>query len=351
MSSQTTDEFDAVEVAALGEWMDAQGLATGPISELRPIGGGTQNIMVRFHRGGHDYVLRRGPRHLRPNSNTVINREMTLLAALGDTAVPHPRFIAGSADEDVIGAVFYLMAPVDGFNAAESLDTPVAATAAGRKRLGLGMIDALVTLGAVDHTRIGLADFGRPEGFLERQVPRWRSEFDRYRSTEGYPGPEFTGLDRVADWLEKYRPTRFRPGVLHGDFHFANVMFARDRPEVVAIVDWEMATIGDPLLDLGVLTAIWPRTAGDTDLYESALGASGDLPTVDAVVDRYAAASDRDLSALDWYTVMACFKLGIILEGTYARSCAGQAPPEVGARLRRYANGLFDRADRVIAGG
>lgn len=352
MASQTTSDLAAaVDPAALAEWMDAQGLTGGEITGLSPIGGGTQNIMVRFTRGGREYVLRRGPRHLRPASNTVIGREMTLLAALRGTRVPHPQFIAGSTDESVLGAVFYLMAPVDGFNAAEHLDAPAAATPDGRRQMGLGLVDALAELGAVDHTAVGLADFGKPDGFLERQVPRWQGEFERYRDTDGYSGPEFTGLDRVADWLDCNRPAGFRPGILHGDYHLANVMYARERPEVVAIVDWEMATIGDPLLDLGVLSAIWPRTPGDGDLYESALGASGDLPPLDALVERYGAHSDRDLSALDWYTVLACFKLGIILEGTYARSCAGKAPRAVGERLRRYGNGLFDRAHRVIAGG
>ncbi len=339
-----------IETGALGDWMDGQDLPGGAITGLRPIGGGTQNIMVRFERGGVSYVLRRGPRHLRPNTTTGITREMTLLSALSGTTVPHPRFVAGTDDESVLGAVFYLMEPVDGFNAAEQLDAPTAATAEGRTRMGYGLVDALAELGAVDHTRIGLGDFGRPEGFLQRQVPRWLAEFDRYRGTAGYPGPEFGELDRVADWLERYRPTDSRPGILHGDYHIANVMYRYDSPVVAAIVDWEMATIGDPLLDLGVLSAIWPTEPGGAELYESALGATGDLPRRAAMIDRYAAASERDLSALDWYTVLACFKLGIILEGTYARSCAGKAPRAVGERLRRYANGLFDRADRVIAG-
>lgn len=352
MPAQSTDDLStAVHPGALAEWMDAQGLGRGPIGELHPIGGGTQNIMARFTRDGHDYVLRRGPGHLRANSNAVMTREMTLLAALNDTAVPHPRFIAGTTDDSILGAVFYLMAPVDGFNAAEHLDAPIAATAQGRRDLGFGLVDALAALAAVDHTRIGLAEFGKPDGFLDRQVSRWRAEFESYRDTDGYPGPEFTGLDRIADWLDAHRPDAYRPGILHGDYHLANVMFARHAPEVVAIVDWEMATIGDPLLDLGVLAAIWPSTPGAADLYESALGRSGDLPPLAAVVDRYARSSTRDLSALDWYTVLACFKLGIVLEGTYARSCAGRAPRAVGERLRRYANGLVDRAHRVISGG
>ncbi|MCR5978763.1 phosphotransferase [Gordonia jinghuaiqii] len=339
-----------VDPDALAGWMDDQGLPGGDTIDLEPLRGGTQNIMVTVSRGGRRYVLRRGPRHLRPQSNAVIAREMTLLAALRATDVAHPRFVAGTDDPAVLGATFYLMEPVDGFNAAEMLPAAYAATPEGRKAMGYALIDALAGLAAVDHTAVGLRDFGKPEGFLERQVPRWLAEHERFASTPGYPGGTFGDLERVAGWLEDNRPGDFRPGLLHGDYHVANVLFDHRRPEVAAIVDWEMATVGDPLLDLGVLLAIWPDSARRPDLYESALGLAGDLPTRSEIVARYAERSDRDLSALDWYTVLASFKLGIILEGTYARSCDGKAPRDVGERLHRYAEGLFGRARHVIDG-
>lgn len=346
--ASTSAAIAGVDVDALNAWMDREQLPPGTIENISPIGGGTQNIMIGFSRGGTDYVLRRGPEHLRPGSNTVIEHKMRLLDALGATTVPHARLIVGSADTAILGAAFYLMEPVDGFNAAQRLSAPYAAAPAGRREMGLALVDALTSLAAVDHTGIGLADFGKPDGFLARQVPRWIGEFERYASTPGYPGPEFGDVAPVADWLERNRPGDGAPGILHGDYHIANVMYAPDRLAVAAIVDWEMATIGDPLLDFGVLAAIWPEHPGDADLYESALGATGDLPERSAMIERYASRSDRDLSALDWYAVLACFKLGIILEGTYARSCAGDAPREVGERLRRYANGLFDRAHRYL---
>ncbi|MEO9328354.1 phosphotransferase family protein [Gordonia sp. B21] len=328
--------------------MDEQGLPGGDV-ELTPLPGGTQNIMLIVDRGGRRYVLRRGPRHLRPGSNAAIAREMRLLSALGATDVAHPRFIAGTPDPDVLGATFYLMEPVDGFNAADGLPAPYAASAEGRRAMGFALVDALAGLAAVDHSAIGLDDFGRPEGFLERQVPRWLAEYERYAATPGYPGGTFDDLDRIAGWLDDHRPAGFRPGLMHGDYHVANVLYDHHVPKVAAIVDWEMATIGDPLLDLGVLLAIWPNEPRQADLYESALGRAGDLPGRAAIVDRYAQRSDRDLGALDWYTVMAAFKLGIILEGTYARSCDGKAPRAVGDRLHRYAVGLFDRARQVIS--
>ena len=212
------------------------------------------------------------------------------------------------------------------------------------------LVDALAGLAAVDHSAIGLDDFGKPDGFLERQVPRWLAEHERYAGTPGYPGGTFPDLDRIAGWLDDNRPAEFRPGLLHGDYHVANVLYDHRTPEVAAIVDWEMATVGDPLLDLGVLLAIWPDDPRQPDLYESALGQAGDLPNRSAIIARYAERSERNLDALDWYTVLASFKLGIILEGTYARSCDGKAPRKVGERLHRYADSLFVRAREIIAG-
>lgn len=346
-STPTTEM--TVDLRAVSDWMDTRGLPDGDIVDANALGGGTQNIMIAFTRGDRSYVLRRGPRHLRPQSNKVITREIELLGALATTDVPHPRLVAGCTDENVLGAVFYLMEPVDGYNAAVSLPSAYAADRAGRHTMGLALVDALATLGEVDHRAAGLSDFGRPDGFLERQVPRWLGELERYASTPGYPGPPFHNLDAVADWLQRNCPNDFTPGVLHGDYHVANVMYAPDEPRIAAIVDWEMATIGDPLLDLGALLAVWVDGPDSTDLLDSALGAAGGLPSRGELIARYAETSSRDLSAITWYMVVACFKLGLILEGTYARACAGKAPREVGDRLHRYAIELFDRAGAFIA--
>lgn len=346
-STPTTDT--TVDLGAVEDWMETAGLGSGSIIDARPLGGGTQNIMIQFSRGDRSYVLRRGPQHLRPQSNKVITREIELLGALSATTVPHPRLVAGCTDTDVLGAVFYLMDPVDGYNAAVSLPAAYAANPADRHTMGLALVDALATLGEVDHHAVGLSEFGRPDGFLERQVPRWLGELERYATTPGYPGPPFTNLDAVADWLQRTCPSDFTPGVLHGDYHIANVMYAPDAPRIAAIVDWEMATIGDPLLDLGALLAVWTDGAGEPDLLDSALGAAGGLPSRAELVARYSEASSRDLSAITWYSVVACFKLGLILEGTYARACAGKAPKDVGDRLHGYAIKLFDRAEAFIA--
>ncbi|MGV0836182.1 phosphotransferase family protein [Mycolicibacterium thermoresistibile] len=328
--------------------MDEQGLGSGPIENPEPIGGGTQNILVRFTRAGTEYVLRRGPKHLRPKSNDVLRREMRLLEALSGTDVPHPRLVAACPDEAVLdGAVFYLMEPVDGFNATVSLPALHAGDADIRHAMGLAAADALSRLGAVDYQAIGLGDYGKPEGFLERQVPRWLSELESYSRHEGYPGPEIPGVSDVADWLEANRPNSFQPGVMHGDYHVANLMYRHDGPEVAAIVDWEMSTVGDPLLDLGWLLATWP---GDDDIdVGAALAAAGGLPTATELIAQYAQRSDRDLSAMPWYTVLACFKLGIVLEGTHARACAGKAPREIGDQLHATTLALFTRAQAWMA--
>ena len=205
------------------------------------------------------------------------------------------------------------------------------------------MADALAKLGAVDHVASGLAEFGKPDGFLERQVPRWLSELESYNEYENYPGPEIPGIEQVAAWLEERRPTEWRPGIMHGDYHAANVMFSRTGPEVVAIVDWEMCTIGDPLLDLGWLLATWRQPDGSS-VFSHALGGQDGLASTDELFERYAANTTRDLSHITWYTVLACFKLGIVIEGTLARACAGKAEKEVGDQLHAATVHLFERA-------
>jgi aminoglycoside phosphotransferase (APT) family kinase protein len=328
--------------------MSQRWLGNGPLENVSRISGGTQNIMLRFTRSGRPYVLRRGPKHLRPRSNVVIMRETQLLAALAGTDVPHPRLIASCDDPNVLGdAVFYLMEPIDGFNAGEELPPLHAGDPAVRFRMGLSMADALAKLGAVNHVAVGLGDFGKPEGFLERQVPRWLSELESYRAFENYPGPNIPGVHDVATWLEQGRPSVWTPGIMHGDYHAANVMFSRTGPEVVAIVDWEMCTIGDPLLDLGWLLATWDQSGGSSPFGGTLFEMSG-LASNSDLVEQYARNTTRDPSHITWYTVLACFKLGIVLEGTLARASAGKAPMEVGELLHAATVRLFEQACELM---
>ncbi len=349
-------ERSVIDFGVLTRWMDGERLAPGDIASVETLAGGTQNVLLKFDRGGRWFVLRRGPPHLRPKSNDVIRREMRVLSALAGSDVPHPGFIAGCPDENVMGgAVFYLMEPVDGFNAANGLPALHAGDASIRHEMGLQAADAIARLGAVDHVAVGLATvgataFGQPEGFLERQVGRWMSELESYSKHEGYAGPEIPGVDETAAWLDANRPSTWRPGIMHGDYHFSNVMFAHDSGRLAAIVDWEMCTIGDPLLDLGWLLATWPEPGRPTAT-GSPLAAAGGLCTPDEALAHYTSRSARDLSAIAWYKVLACFKLGIVLEGTHARAAAGKAPKPVGDLLHATTLRLFEQARVLIAEG
>lgn len=337
-----------VDLDRVGAWMDARGLGAGPITDVERLGGGTQNVLLRFERAGRAYVLRRPPEHKRANSDETMRREARMLAALAGSAVPHPGLIAAESSIDVIGAAFYLMEPIDGFHAPSGLPEPHRSDAMLRHRMGLAMVDGIVALGAVDHVAVGLADFGRTERYLERQVERWQSQLASYSTLPGYGGPDIPGVDRVARWLESHRPSNFRAGIIHGDYHLSNVLFSRTGPELAAIVDWELTTIGDPLLDLGWLMATWPADDGTQIGGAMAVQPWSGFPSVAELVAHYGATSDRDLSAIDWYGVLACFKLGIILEGTHARAAAGQAPRETGDMLHAMTVGLFQRAERMI---
>lgn len=330
-----------VDLDALASWMDGQGLGAGPIEGAELLGGGTQNILLRFDRAGRAYVLRRPPEHKRDNSDETMRREARVLTALAGTPVPHPTVIAVCPSVEEIGAAFYLTDLVDGFNPTTGLPPRHAGDPAARHRMGLAMVEAIAALGGLDHEALGLADLGRPEGYLQRQVGRWRRQLESYSAMEGYPGPDLPGVDDVARWLEEQQPATFRPGIIHGDFHLANVLFRHDGPELAAVVDWELTTIGDPLIDLGWMLATWPDP--DTPGPPPSLDANG-FPAPAELVEHYGRHSDRDLAAVDWYAVLACYKLGIILEGTHARAFAGRAPKVTGDLLHAMTVGLFERA-------
>lgn len=328
--------------------MEATGVGAGQIADVRVLSGGTQNILIRFRRGDSEYVLRRPPIALRRNSNETMLREARVLAALEGTRVPHPRLLAVCESDDVLGATFYLMNPVDGFNPTQSMPEPHASDPRIRHRIGLSMIEAMAALGALDYREVGLDGFGRPDNYLERQVSRWKAQLASYADLTGWPGPQaIPGVGRVADWLEAHRPEHFHAGIIHGDFHLGNVMVRPDCGNLAAVVDWELSTIGDPLVDLGWLLATWPEGPVPSETDVAASPWEG-FATQQELAEHYASKSGRSLSALDWYIVLACYKLGIILEGTFARACAGKAPKETGDRLHAQTIALFERALRRI---
>lgn len=333
-----------MDLAALSGWMDDQGLGAGPITDPDLLVGGTQNILLRFTRAGRSYVLRRPPVHKRGNSDETMRREARVLGALAGSDVPHPGLIAACPDTGVLGAAFYLMEPIDGINLSEGLAGSYATDPAWQHAIGLSLVDGMAALSRVDLEVRGLSDFGRSEGWLERQVPRWRKQLDSYAALPNYPGPSIPYLDEVSEWLDKHRPEKCHIGLLHGDVHFANVLVNRDAPELVAFVDWELATVGGSLLDLGHMISTSPGRPATVARVEIP-----GLPGQDELIERYAQQSGLDVTDVDWFIVLACYRLGIILEGSWARYLAGQATEEVGERLGRLARELFGQAHEITA--
>lgn len=335
--------MDMGDIGRLEAWLAGENIAEGRVERVEQLSGGTQNILYRFFVGDAGFVLRRPSRNARPGAEKTIQREGRVLAALAQSSVPHPRFRGLCADTDVIGAVFLLTDAAPGFNATVAMAPSAMSDPSVRHRMGLAMVDGIVALGAVDHAAIGLSDFGRLDDFIDRQVGRWQSQLDGYRAMEGWPGPHMLpGIGEIGEWLLAHKPGHWRGGLMHGDYHIGNVLF-RDDGTLSAILDWELASLGDPLLDLGRLLAAWPTPDGEGPLSLKVEPWEG-FPDRDELIERYGAGSGRNMAELLWYEVLACFKLGIILEGTHARACAGLAPIDVGERLHRGALGLLNRA-------
>ncbi|CAJ1499286.1 phosphotransferase family protein [[Mycobacterium] burgundiense] len=337
---------DAVDLAAVSAWLRTEGLGEGSIEDPQLLAGGTQNILLRLQIDGRSLVFRRPPLRPRPRNNELILREATVLKALAATSVPHARLVAVCDDPSVLGsAVFYLMEAVDGFNPAEEVPEAFRSQH-GREHLVYQATDALAEIGSLDHEIIGLANFGKPQDFLERQVPRWVAERDKYLGMDGYDGTSLPHFEDIRDYLAATVPAAFRLGLMHGDYHLGNLIFEHRFGTLAAVLDWEMSTIGDPLLDLGRYLATWPDQH-EVIMDAGGIWSAGELPSPEEVAARYCARSGRPDTDLRWYVVMGCFKLGIILEGTYARSCAGLAPSAIGSALHNAAVLLFERAGRL----
>lgn len=349
-SAGSTTDLDPriVEPARLAVWLGNAGVPGGVLENLRLLAGGTQNLLVQFSRGGMDYVLRRPSLTPRPEAEKTLRREARVLGALAHTGVPHPRLVAFCEDPGIIGSIFYVMERKEGFNPALGLPPPFDTDPAARHRLGLSLIDGIAALSRVDPHAVGLDDFGKLDGFLERQVPRWASQLESYAKFAKWPGPEGLGdVKAVGDWLNANMPAAMQPGLIHGDYHLGNVICAADG-SLSAIVDWELSTLGDPMLDLARLTAAWPDADGTGPLSLTVKPWTG-FPTRDELAARYGELTGRPMHDLLWFEVLACYKLGIILEGTYARASEGLAPAETGERLHKSARALFDRARKWIA--
>jgi aminoglycoside phosphotransferase (APT) family kinase protein len=320
-------ELPGVDLAALTAWMDGAlpGLRTGELAGA-VIAGGKSNLTYRITDGHSTWALRRPPlAHVLPTAHDMA-REFRVISALAQTAVPVAPAVALCGDPEVLGAPFYLMGFVDGV----VLDKPEVlgglAAEAARRSCEL-LMDTLLDLHDVEPDAVGLADFGRPAGFLARQVRRWHQQ---WQASETRP---LDALGRTVERLDTTLPEQSAPALVHGDYRLTNVMFApaegSARPEhvigdrIAAVVDWEMATLGDPLTDLGLLVVYQDLAQQGDTIMPQMLPERGFL-TARQMIERYARRTTRDLSRLNWYVGFGYFKLAVVAEGIHRRYLAGK---------------------------
>ena len=341
-----------VDDARVAAWMDEQDLAAGRAISITRITTGHSNEVFRVERGDLVAILRRPPRTpLSPTAHDMA-REFRLLRAFHDpagwrdtTPVPVPEPIALCTDTDVIGAPFYLMQPVDGVVVRETMPPSLAGEADAARACAFALVDALAGIHRFDWQAGGLDGFGRPDGYLERQVPRWIGQLERYQTR---PLPD---VDAAGVWLTAHTPPPQPPGVIHGDYKLDNVMLAPHPPiELVAVVDWEQSTVGDPLVDLGWLLGMWAQPDEIALSGVAPFGPGARIPTRRELLDRYAAQSDRDLSQVNYYCVLGLFKLACVMEGSFARFRAGTSDDAYFASLEKGVPGLARRALEFAAG-
>jgi aminoglycoside phosphotransferase (APT) family kinase protein len=319
------------------------------------ISGGTSNAIISLDRGGQSVVLR-GPTPNpppRPKRNTL--RESRVLRALQGTAVPHPRFYGLCENPDIIGAPFYVMERVQGWAATVGFDDffypPPFDRGPDQFQIGYALTDGLVALAGVDYKAVGLEGFGNPDRFLQRQVDRWLSQLHSYpEKYPGYEGRDIPGLAYVASWLKDHVILEAGVGIIHGDYGSANVLFANEPPtRLVAIIDWELSTIGDPLLDLAwLLFNLRDRRTPDVVPASSHFDPRN-FPTRQDLAEYYAHRTGYDIAKLDYYLVLAQFKLACIVEYKVAEVAAGRKTlRDIGYRVDEKVLGLIAEA-RTIA--
>jgi aminoglycoside phosphotransferase (APT) family kinase protein len=322
----------------LREFLDAHGLGAGAL-EARPIGEGHSNVTFLLRRAdGTQLVLRRPPRPPLPPSAHDMLREARLLGALRGTAARVPTVLAVEEDSATIGCPFYIMERVEGeaivFELPAALDAP-----AERRRIAEELIDALVEVHSVDWRAAGLEGFGKPTGYLERQVRRFSGLWEHNKTRE------LPAVERVAQWLSAHLPESGPATIVHGDYRLGNTLFAAAAPaRLTAVLDWEMATIGDPLADLGYLCMVWGQADDPPGGIRDSLGAvtkAAGFPTRAELIARYEERTGRSMSDLRWYVTLAVWKMTVFMEGNYRRALAGATDDPY---LKHFGEGVLQLA-------
>jgi aminoglycoside phosphotransferase (APT) family kinase protein len=318
-------------------FMDEHGLGEGEITAT-PIGDGHSNVTYLIERGEQRFVLRRPPRPPLPPSAHDVLREARLLTALWDTPARVPRVLAVGDQEEIIGSPFYLMEMVEGDVIVESMPAPL--DNPGQRRLtGEQLIDALVEIHAVDWRAAGLEDFGRPTGYLERQLRRFGGLWELNKTRE------IPAVESVGNWLAENLPESGPATIVHGDFRLGNTIFSAGVPaRLLAVLDWEMATIGDPLADLGYLCMMWTEAGDPPGGLREHLGkvTRGEgFPTRAELIARYEELSGRSMGNIRWYTTLALWKSIVFMEGNYKRAIAGTTDDPY---LKQFGEGVLELA-------
>jgi aminoglycoside phosphotransferase (APT) family kinase protein len=310
------------EIPVLRDWLNGQ---LGDVADIRveSMRGGGSCEMFEMQRGGQRWVIRRAP--LAAVSDTAHNvvREFEVIGAMAGSAVRVPELLASCADTDVIGNPFYIMKYIDGEVIRRKLPPQYLGSPETQPAIGEELIDALVELHEFDWRGTALEELANPDRFLERQVQRWMSQLEGYRSRD------LDGVDAVADWLERHRPAEGDLTVMHGDYKIDNTMYSKDLPpKVLSLVDFEMTTVGDPLIDLAWAMIFWPEEGNLIAIAPP--GGEGGMDaeycqSPQTLVHRYAGKTGRDLSHFQWYQAFAAWKLGIVLEASYAKYLSGES--------------------------
>jgi aminoglycoside phosphotransferase (APT) family kinase protein len=323
----------------LAAFLDAHGLGSGAL-QLTPIGEGHSNVTYRVTRAdGSAMVLRRPPRGPLPPSAHDVLREARLLSALAPTSARVPAVLAVGDDTAIIGAPFYVMEEVRGDVITSTLP-PALDSAEQRTQIAHELIDALVEVHAVDWRAAGLEGFGKPTGYLERQLRRFGGLWEHNRTRD------LPQVERVGRWLADHLPQSPTATVVHGDYRLGNVMYApADTARLVAIFDWEMATIGDPLADLGYLTAMWIEGGDPETTFElSRVTREPGFPTREQLIARYEERSGRSMTDIRWYQTLAVWKSVVFMEGNYKRAVAGTTDDPY---LKTFGDGVLELAEQA----